>query len=77
MINIKHLVPNRLLSELTGEVDDDLAGAVVVYDLELPDVSVLHHDGEEPDHHLGARPDQDLPLAALLRVVDALEAVRQ
>merc|ERR1719291_892221 len=46
-------------------------------DLELPDVSVLHHDGEEPDHHLGARPDQDLPLAALLSVVDALEAVRQ
>ena len=63
--------------ELTGEVDDNLSRAVVINDLELADVSVLHHDGEEPDHHLGARPDQDLPLAALLRVVDALEAVRQ
>ena len=77
MININHLVTYKLLSELTREVDDDLAGAVVIHNLELPDVSVLHHDGEEPDHHLGARPDQDLPLAALLRVVDALEAVRQ
>ena len=38
--------------EPAGEVDHDLAGAMVVHHLELPDVSVLHHDGEEPDDDL-------------------------
>ena len=45
--------------------------------LELPDVSVLHHDGEEPDDHLGAGADHNLPLAPLLSIIDALEAISQ
>ena len=40
------------LVEASGEVDDDLSGAVVVDDLELSDVSVLHHDGQEADDNL-------------------------
>lgn len=40
------------LVETSGEVDDDLSGAVVVDDLELSDVSVLHHDGQEADDDL-------------------------
>ena len=45
--------------------------------LELPDVSVLHHDGEEPDDHLGARPQHHLPLASLLGIAHALERVSE
>ena len=40
------------LVETSGEVDDDLSGAVVVDDLELSDVSVLHHDGQEANDDL-------------------------
>ena len=63
--------------EPAGEVDHDLAGAMVVHHLELPDVSVLHHDGEEPDDDLAAGPQQHLPLAPLLSVVDAAQSVCQ
>ena len=45
------------LVEAPGEVDDDLAGPMVVDHLELSDVAFLHHDGQEPDDHLGAGAD--------------------
>jgi len=38
---------------------------------------VLLHQGEELDNDLGGRTDQDLALAALLGVVDVVEAVVQ
>ena len=65
------------LVEAPREVDDDLAGPMVVDHLELSDVAFLHHDGQEPDDHLGAGADQDLPLASLLGIVDAFQAVSQ
>lgn len=37
--------------------------------------TVLLHDLEELDNDLGGRSDQDLALASLLGVVDALESV--
>ena len=40
------------LVDAAGEVNNDLAGAVVVDDLELSDVTVLHHDGKESDDDL-------------------------
>ena len=40
------------LVEAPGEVDDDLAGPMVVDHLELADVSVLHHDGEKSNDYL-------------------------
>ena len=63
------------LVEATGQVDDDLAAAVVVDDLELSNVAVLHHHGQEAGDDLGRRPEQDLPLSPLLGVVDRLESV--
>lgn len=39
--------------------------------------TVLLHHAEELDDDLGARPDQDLALARLLGIVDALESVVQ
>ena len=39
--------------------------------------TVFHHDGEELDDDLGARSDQDLPLASLASVVDRLQSVVQ
>ena len=48
------------LVDTADELDNDLAGTVVVNDLELPDVALLHHDGQELDNDLGVRPDQDL-----------------
>ena len=41
------------LVEATVEVDNDLAGALIINDLELVDVAVLLHDLEELDEHLG------------------------
>ena len=49
----------------------------LLFYLKLPDVAFLHHDGQEPDDHLGAGADQDLPLASLLGIVDAFQAVSQ
>ena len=65
------------LVQSSSQVDDDLAGSVIVDDLKLPDVSVLHHDGEEPDDDLGAGSDEDLSLASLLRIVYTLQAISQ
>uniref|UniRef100_A0A182V9D8 Uncharacterized protein n=1 Tax=Anopheles merus TaxID=30066 RepID=A0A182V9D8_ANOME len=65
------------LVQATGQIDHNLAAAMIVHDLELADVAVLHHDGQELDHDLRVRPDEDLALAALLRVVDALEGIGQ
>ena len=48
------------LVEATVEVDDDLAGASVIDDLELVDVAVLLHDLEELDKHLGGGPQDNL-----------------
>ena len=33
------------------------------------------HDGQELDDDLGRRPDEDLALAGLLRVVDGVEGI--
>ena len=75
-----HIEPGRdnsALVESSSEIDDDLAGSVVIDNLKLPDVSVLHHDGQEPDDDLGAGSDEDLPLASLLCIVYTLQAVSQ
>lgn len=65
------------LVQATGQVDHHLAGPMVVDDLELADVAVLHHHRQELDDDLGARAQQHLALAALLRIVDALERIGQ
>lgn len=65
------------LVEATVQVDDDLARAVVVDELELPDVAVLHHQLQELDDHLGGGADEYLTLAALLGVVHGLEGIVQ
>ena len=48
------------LVEAAVQVDDDLAGAVVVDDLKLANVAVLHHAREELDDDLARGADQDL-----------------
>jgi hypothetical protein len=65
------------LVQAAVELHDDLAGAVVVDELELADVAVLHHQREKLDDHLARRPQQHLALAALLRVGERLERVRE
>ena len=40
------------LVETTDQVDNDLAGAVVIDNLEVADVTVLLHDLQEPDDNL-------------------------
>ena len=51
----RHIKPGRddsALIESSRQIDHNLAGSVIIHHLELPDVSVLHHDGEEPDDDL-------------------------
>merc|ERR1711976_264389 len=62
------------LVEPSVELNDDLAGTVVIHDRELPDVAVLHHDLQELDDHLGGRPDEDLPLAGFSALYMVLRA---
>lgn len=40
-------------------------------------ITLLHHDGKELDDDIGARPNEDLALAALLCVVDRVEGRSQ
>jgi hypothetical protein len=63
------------LVETAVQLNDDLAGAVVIDLLELANVAVTLHDLEELDNDLGARSDQDLALAGLLGVVDGVEGI--
>merc|ERR1719445_225599 len=72
------VVPGRddsALVDAAVQVNDDLAGPVVIDLLELADVAVLLHALEEADDGLGGGPDQDLPLATLSGVGDGLEGV--
>ncbi len=48
------------LVESSGQVDDDFTAAVIVDDLELADVAVLHHHGQETGQHLGRGAEQNL-----------------
>lgn len=63
--------------QATGQIDDNLAGSMIVDDLELANVSMLHHDRQELDDHLRAGTEQHLTLAAFLGIVDALQGVGQ
>jgi hypothetical protein len=65
------------LVEAAVELDNDLTGAVVIDLLELANVAVLLHNLEELDNDLGGRADQDLALAGLLGVVDAVKSIVQ
>jgi len=63
------------LVETTVQLDDDLAGSVVINFFELANVTVLLHDTEELDDNLGGRADEDLSLSRLLSVVDGVERI--
>ena len=45
---------------------------MIVDAFEFADVTVLHHHRQEFDDDFGVGPDENLPLATLLRVVDRL-----
>jgi hypothetical protein len=63
------------LVETAVELDNDLAGSVVIDLLELANVAVALHNLEELGDDLGRRSDQDLALASLLGVVDGVERI--
>lgn len=63
--------------QTSSEVDNNLARAMIVNDLELANVSVLHHHSQELDDHLRAGTQQHLTLTALLGVVDAFQGIGQ
>merc|ERR1719186_187257 len=49
-----------------GEMTPHLFSLPVKFTTILPDLAMLHHDGEEPDDNLGAGPEEHLPLTPLL-----------
>ncbi|MCV2423820.1 hypothetical protein LNV47_24875 [Paucibacter sp. DJ4R-1] len=65
------------LVQAAVELDDDLAGAVVVDLLKLANVAVALHDAQELDDDLGARADEHLALSATLGIDNIVEAVVQ
>jgi hypothetical protein len=73
--NIEAGGDNTALVDATVEVDNDLAGALVIDDLELVDVAVLLHNLKELDNDLGRRADNNLALTTALGVGDVDEGV--
>lgn len=41
------------------------------------ELTVLHHDCEEPHDHFGAGPDQHLPLSTFLCIAERLQRIRE
>lgn len=55
-----------------------VANGLVVKDREMREcrsLTVLHHDGEEAHYDFGAGPDENLPLATFLRIVDGFQCI--
>jgi len=66
---------NTSLVEAAVQLDDNLAGSVIINFLKFANISVLLHNAEELDDDLGRRSDQDLSLSGLLSVVDGIERI--
>lgn len=65
------------LVDATSQLNNDLARAVVVNQLELANVTVLLHNLQELDDNLGGGADQNLALTALLSVRNRLQGIGQ
>merc|ERR1719491_2739930 len=76
-IDIEARRDDTALVDAADQVHDKLASPVVIYDLHVAEVPVLLHHLEKLDDHLRTRADEDLPLAALLRIQDAVEAITE
>lgn len=63
------------LVQSTVQLNDDLAGSVVVNVLELTDVAMLLHHCQKLDDDLGGGSDQDLTLTGLLGIVDRVQGI--
>jgi hypothetical protein len=63
------------LVETAQKVDDDLARAVIINNLELTDVTVLLHQAQEGNDDLGSRADHHLALSTALSVGDGTKGV--
>jgi hypothetical protein len=56
---------------------NDFAGPVIIDELKVPDVPMLLHQLEKLNDDLRGRPQEDLPLAALLGIVHGLKRIVQ
>eukprot|EP00359_Climacostomum_virens_P005174 CAMPEP_0204899802 /NCGR_PEP_ID=MMETSP1397-20131031/2062_1 /ASSEMBLY_ACC=CAM_ASM_000891 /TAXON_ID=49980 /ORGANISM="Climacostomum Climacostomum virens, Strain Stock W-24" /LENGTH=134 /DNA_ID=CAMNT_0052067803 /DNA_START=516 /DNA_END=916 /DNA_ORIENTATION=- len=76
-LNIVSRADHSAFVEATNQVDDDFVVSVIVDDLELSNVAMFLHQLEETNDDLAGWTDDHLPLASLLCVNDAFEAVCQ
>ncbi len=76
-VHVEARADGTALVQAAVQVHDDLAGAAVIDDLELADVTVLLHDAQELDDHLRDGAKEDLTLAAALSTRDGAEGVGQ
>lgn len=65
------------LVQATGEIDNNLAGTMVINDFEFTNVTMFHHYSQELDDDFGARTEEDLTLATLFSVVNAFQGIGQ
>jgi len=63
------------LVETTVQLDDNLARAVVIDDLELADIAMTLHDRKELHNHLRGGTDQHLALTAALGIDNVVKTV--
>merc|ERR1719347_2126609 len=76
-LDVKSGRNDSALVQPSVEVHNNLASSVIIDNLELSNVSFLHHDCEEPDNDLAAGPQAHLSLAPLLCIVHATQSVGQ
>merc|ERR1712224_29828 len=76
-LNVKSWGNDTTLVQPSVQIYNDLSSSVIVDNLELSNVSFLHHDCEEPDHDLAAGSQEHLSLAPLLCIVHATQSVGQ
>lgn len=65
------------LVQATGEVDNNLAGTVIIDNFEFTNVAMFHHNSQELDDDLGAGAEEDLTLSTLFSVVNAFQGIGQ
>ena len=68
---------NTALVEAAEELNADLAGAVIVNDLEFANVVVALHHLQELNTDFAGRAHQNLLLSALLSIGDGFQSVRE
>lgn len=73
--NVKSGTDDTSFVQATSQIDDNLSSAVIIYNFEFADVSVLHHNSQELNDDFGVWADENMTLSAFFSVVNAFQSI--